>query len=126
MTNRLLLRLAGLALLGLAVPAAAQYASAVLAARAVGTVGERFDGYLGYVAAPSAGLRAQVDAINIRRRALYANLAARRGVSPQDVGITAGCKTLATVQVGEAYMLTDGAWRRRSASQAAPVPDYCI
>ena len=95
------------------------------AARRAGTVGERYDGYLGYVSAPSAGLRSQVDAVNIRRRSLYSNLATSRGVSPQEVGITAGCQLLRRVEVGQAYMLSDGVWRRRAAGQATAVPDYC-
>ena len=108
----------------LAVPAAAQ-TPAVDAARAGGTVGERYDGYLGVVGAASGALRSQVATINIQRRSLYSNLAARKGVSPQDVGVTAGCQLLARVAVGQAYMLADGAWRRRAAGQAPPVPDYC-
>ncbi len=103
-------------------PAAAQ-TPAVDAARQSGRVGERFDGYLGYVAAPPAMVRSQVDAINIRRRALYSNLAASRGVTPADVGITAGCQLLRRVAVGHAYMLNDGQWRRRGAGSAQP--DYC-
>jgi uncharacterized protein len=108
----------------LAAPAVAQ-APAVDAARASGVVGERYDGYMGFAGAPSPALRSQVATINIRRRALYSNLAAKRGASPQEVGITAGCQLLARVGVGEAYMLSDGAWRRRASGQAAPVPDYC-
>ena len=114
----------GLAALAAAAPAAAQ--TPVLdSARRAGAIGERFDGYVGYAVAPAAILRSQVDTINIRRRALYSNLAARKGVSPQEVGITAGCSLLARVGVGEAYLLNDGAWRRRAAGQAAPTPSYC-
>jgi hypothetical protein len=46
-------------------------------------------------------------------------------VTPQDVGITAGCQLLARVGEGQAYMFADGAWRRRGVGQPAPVPDYC-
>ncbi|HET7708097.1 MAG TPA: YdbL family protein [Sphingomicrobium sp.] len=116
--------LAGLTVLGLTAPAAAQ-TPALNAARQAGVIGERFDGYMGYAVAPSAALRSQVEAVNIRRRALYSNLAASKGVSPQEVGITAGCQLLAKVAVGQAYMLNDGAWRRRAAGQGAPVPSYC-
>ena len=116
--------LLALAIAGFAVPAVAQ-TPAVDAARRAGAVGERFDGYMGYAVTPSAALRSQVDAINIRRRALYANLAASKGVSPQEVGITAGCQLLARVGTGQTYMLNDGTWRRRAAGQAAPVPRYC-
>lgn len=103
--------------------AAAAQTPAVDAARQAGIVGERFDGYLGTVAAPPGALRAQVDAINIRRRALYSNLAASRGVTPQEVGITAGCQLLARIAVGQAYLLNDGRWRRRGAQPVQP--DYC-
>jgi uncharacterized protein YdbL (DUF1318 family) len=98
---------------------------AINAARSAGIVGERYDGYMGFAGTPSPAVRSQVSTINIRRRALYSNLAASRGVSPQEVGITAGCQLLARVAVGEAYMLGDGAWRRRGVGQRAPVPDYC-
>ncbi len=112
------------AALAFAAPALAQ-TPAVNAARSAGSVGERFDGYLGVAAPISAAVRSQVATINIQRRRLYSNLAARRGASPQDVGITAGCQLLARVGVGEAYMLSDGVWRRRAPGQTAPVPDYC-
>ena len=108
----------------LAAPAAAQ-TPAVNAARAAGAIGERFDGYLGVAAPVSQAVRGQVASINIQRRRLYSNLAVSKGVSPQDVGLTAGCQLLARVGVGQSYMLNDGAWRRRAAGQAAPVPDYC-
>ena len=116
-------RLVVLALLA-AVPATAQ-TPAVDAARTSGAVGERYDGYLGVAAPVSSPVRSQVASINIQRRSLYSRLAASKGVSPQDVGVTAGCQLLARVPVGEAYMLGDGVWRRRAAGQGAPVPDYC-
>jgi len=105
-------------------PAAAQ-TPLVDAARGAGQVGERFDGYLGISGQPSAQLRSQVGAINIRRRALYSNLATSRGAAPHEVGITAGCQMLARVEVGQMFMLGDGQWRRRMPGQAMPIPDYC-
>jgi len=115
------------AAIALAVPASVAVAqsAAVDAARSAGIVGERYDGYLGFAASPSVAVRSQIVSINIRRRALYSNLAARRGVTPAEVGITAGCELLARVGVGEIYMLSDGAWRRRTLRQPPPVPDYC-
>ena len=107
-----------------AVPAPA-LTPAVDAARAAGAVGERYDGYLGVASPVSGAVRSQIASINIQRRSLYSRLAASKGVSPQDVGITAGCQLLTRVGVGEAYMLGDGVWRRRAAGQGAPVPDYC-
>jgi uncharacterized protein YdbL (DUF1318 family) len=127
--RRRLLRL-GLALGAFAVPlgwapAPAQSSPLVASARAQGVVGERIDGYLGYVAPPSRAVRAQVDAVNIRRRSLYISLAQRRSVTPQDVGSAAACQLMQRGAVGEAYMLADGVWRRRGAGQPAPKPDYC-
>lgn len=116
--------LACAALLVLA-PAASAQTAAVNAARAAGTVGERYDGYLGIASAPAASLRSQVATINVTRRALYSRLAASKGASPADVGVTAGCQLLARVGVGQSYLLADGVWRRRGPGQAAPVPDYC-
>ncbi len=121
MTRRLAL---GAALLMTGSGAIAQ-TPAVNAARVAGIVGERYDGFVGVVATPSAIVRSQVGTINIQRRTLYSNLATSRGVSPNEVGITAGCRLLARVKVGEAYMLADGVWRRRAAGQPAPVPSYC-
>ena len=113
-----------LSALALAAPAMAQ-TPAVNAARAGGAVGERYDGYIGVAAPVSATVRSQVATINIHRRSLYSNLAARKGASPQDVGITAGCELLSRVAVGETYLLSDGVWRRRAPGQGAPVPAYC-
>ncbi|QNN64148.1 YdbL family protein [Sphingomonas rhizophila] len=108
-----------------AAPAAAQSSPAIAAARASGVVGERYDGYLGLAAGSGDNLRKIVGAVNIKRRSLYSQLAARRGVSPSEVGITAACQLFARVAVGEVYMLQDGIWRRRGPGQGAPRPDYC-
>lgn len=124
MRRWVLLAAAG-ASLALAVPAQAQSASAILATEQAGLIGERYDGYLGYVTAPPPGLRRQVDAVNIRRRSLYYRLASAKGVSPQEVGITAACQLLARVGVGQPYLLGDNVWRKRGTGEAAPVPDYC-
>jgi uncharacterized protein len=112
------------ALLALAPTVAAQ-TPAVDAARTAGAVGERYDGYIGIAGPVSTAVRSQVARINIQRRTLYSRLAASRGASPQDVGVTAGCQLLASVAVGEAYMLSDGVWRRRALGQRSPAPDYC-
>ena len=122
-------RLMALASLTLAAAAAVAPAAAqtplVNAARDAGQIGERYDGYVGFVVQPSAQLRSQVSTINIRRRTLYTNLAASRRAAPHEVGITAGCQLLARVAVGHAYMLIDGQWRRRAPGEALPIPDYC-
>ncbi len=117
-----------LALTSLAVPASApaQDPAAIIAARRAGQIGERYDGYLGLVSAyPSDALRRDVSAINIRRRTLYSNLAAKRGVSPEEVGITAACSLLRRITVGEYYLPGQGGWRRVAPGRS-PVPSYCV
>lgn len=109
----------------LAASGTAQETSAVMQARGAGVIGERFDGYVGFVTTPSESLRRQVNGINIRRRALYANLARRKGVSTEEVGITATCTLFARIPVGGYYLTSDRGWLRRGAGQAAPRPAYC-
>jgi uncharacterized protein YdbL (DUF1318 family) len=119
------LSLSALAVALWVVPAGAQQSSAIVQAKRAGLIGERFDGYLGFVANPPAALRRQVNAVNIRRRALYSGLASRKQATPEEVGITASCTLLATVGVGEYYLAAQGGWQRRGAGQPAPVPAYC-
>lgn len=88
-------------------------------------VGERYDGYLGYIGTPGEAVRRQVSAINIKRRSLYSELAVRKGVSPEEIGLTAACTTLSRVAEGGLYFTPAGGWQRRQAGQAAPVPAYC-
>jgi len=116
--------LLGLALLAGAPPSFAQSAALELAVRA-GQVGERFDGYMGFVVPPSPEVRRQVAAVNLRRRNLYIELAGRRNVTAAVVGVATGCQLLRNLSPGEAYQLPDGVWRRWSPGQPAPVPDQC-
>lgn len=105
--------------------ATAQSAGLVSAAMSEGRVGEKADGYLDFRSPPSGDLRAEVDAINIKRREAYTKLATQRGVTVKDVAATVGCETLATrVAQGRAYQLPDGVWRVKT---AAPItlPAYC-
>ena len=114
----------GLALLAGAGTATAQPAALAVAIQA-GQVGERYDGYMGFVVAPSPEVRRQVAAVNLRRRNLYIELAGRRNVNAAVVGIATACQLLRQLSPGEAYLLTDGKWRRWAAGQAAPVPEQC-
>jgi uncharacterized protein YdbL (DUF1318 family) len=121
-----MMRLFATLVVALAVAAEAQpQPPAVAGAIRSGVVGERFDGYLGFAAPLPIALQRQVSAINIERRNLYTQLSVRRGVTVNLVGIATGCELLGRVAVGQAYMLKDGAWRRRAAGQPAPHPDYC-
>jgi len=105
-------------------PAFAQDA-AVSAAKAAGTVGEQSDGYLGINGSVSSEVRAAVDALNIKRRAAYTDLAAKRGVTVQDMAAVTGCETLASrVSQGQIYRIGNGAWQTKGAGPIA-LPDYC-
>jgi hypothetical protein len=119
--RRLLL---AVAVAGLAAPASAQDPATILAAKRAGQIGERYDGYIGYVVTPSAMLRRQVDAVNIRRRSLYSGLASRKGVSPEEVGITAACSLLRRIGPSEYYLLGQGGWQRYVPGRS-PIPSYC-
>jgi uncharacterized protein len=110
---------------GVAGIAVAQSASLVSAALADGSVGEQADGYLGFRITPSSALRAEVDAINIKRRAAYTGLAAQKGVTIKEVAAAIGCETLTTrVASGRAYQLPDGLWRVKGAGEIK-LPEYC-
>ena len=99
---------------------------AVAAAIDAGKVGEQADGYLGVRGSVAGAIGDEVDAINIKRRKAYTDLAGQRGVTVQDVAATVGCTTLRTrVAAGEAYRLRDGVWRVREGSAPIPLPDYC-
>lgn len=116
----------GVALAAGTVMVARAQSSPVATAISTGTVGEQADGYLGIRGTVSAAIRQEVEAINIKRRAGYTQLAEQRGVTVKDVAAAVGCKTLASrVGPGEAYMLRDGIWRVRSGSAPIPLPDYC-
>jgi uncharacterized protein YdbL (DUF1318 family) len=122
--RKFLLLLLTFASFAAAVPALAQEAAAVAQARRAGLIGERYDGYLGFVATPSAELRRQVNAINIRRRSLYYDLATRKGVTREEVGITAACSLFRRLGAGEYYLPGQGGWQRFTPGRS-PLPSYC-
>lgn len=108
----------------IAAPATAQ-SPAVAQAIQAGQVGERYDGYMGFVDSPSPEVRRQVSAINLRRRNLYIQLAGQRNVTPQLVGMATACQLLSKLAPGTSYQLSDGVWRHYSAGQKIALPDYC-
>ncbi len=101
-----------------------QDASASL--RATGKVGEQADGYLGVGGSADASLRAQVDSVNIKRRAYYTELAAKRGAKIEEVAAAAACEIFASrVGPGQYFRLSDGSWRQREGNAPVPRPNYC-
>ena len=107
---------------GIALAQASGLAAAIDGAQ----IGEQADGFLGVRGTVSDKVRSEMDAINIKRRAAYTDLAGQRGVTVKDVAAAVGCTTLKTrVGTAEAYMLRDGVWRVRQGSAPIPLPDYC-
>ena len=101
-------------------------ADASASLRASGKVGEQSDGYLGVVGSADASLRAQVDAVNIKRRAYYTDLAGKRGAKIEEVAAATACEIFASrVGPGQYYRLSDGAWRQREGGAPVPRPAYC-
>ncbi len=81
-------------------PAFAQDA-VISAAKAAGTVGEQADGYIGIKGTVGADIRAAVDALNIKRRAAYTDLAAKRsGATVADVAAATGCPDAQVARCG--------------------------
>ena len=124
--TRIISKLAAVALiLGLGAQPALAQDSVVSAAKAAGTVGEQSDGYLGIKGTVGADVRSAVDALNIKRRAAYTDLAAKRNVTVQDVAASTGCQTLASrVQSGQIYKIGSGDWQVKGAGAIA-LPAYC-
>jgi uncharacterized protein YdbL (DUF1318 family) len=94
--------------------------------RASGQVGEQADGYLGLVGQAPANVRAQMEQINIQRRAAYTQLASNRGATIEEVAAATACQLFANrVGANQYYRLTDGVWRRRNGSEPVPRPSHC-
>lgn len=111
-------------LLSLMVAQPAPPAETVGRALADGRVGERYDGYLDFVDEPDDALRRAVRDLNIRRRALYGELAEKRRVAPEEVGIAAGCNLMARTRTGGFYQLAEG-WQQRAMGEEVALPAYC-
>jgi len=114
-----------LALITTAGVAYAQREPAYESARTQGVVGEKADGYLGFVSAPTPAVRAMVEDINIKRKASYTRRAAATGSTVAEYAFTIGCNLIANTSPGERYQSPDGSWKTRGAG--APVRDgRCI
>lgn len=113
----------GLGLLAIGGAAWAQSAG-LTAAIGAGEVGERADGYLGIRGGASAAVKADVEQINIKRRALYTQLAQQRGVAVEAIAAATACQAMKRVGVGQAYNL-GGDWMVRGAGDPDPKPANC-
>ena len=93
----------------------AQRDPAYSAARSAGQVGEKNDGYLGYVSPPSPTVRALVEDLNIKRRALYSEKAQAANATVEQYAFTSGCRLILQTVPGEKYEGPSGGWLTRGA-----------
>lgn len=104
------------ALAGFSGVAYAQRDPAYSAARAAGQIGEKVDGYLGVVGAGNSALKAMVDDLNIKRKAVYAQKAQTQHATVEEYAFTSGCLLISQTTPGEKYQGPDGAWKTRTAA----------
>ncbi len=123
-TRKRLMLAAGAALLTLVAAGtvqAMQRDPAYAAARAAGQIGEKIDGYLGFVSSPTPTLRAMVEDLNIKRKAVYAEKAQAANATVEEYAFTSGCLAIARTVPGEKYQGPDGSWQTRTS--APPLRD---
>ncbi|TPQ24390.1 YdbL family protein [Methylomonas koyamae] len=81
--------------------------------KAAGTVGERSNGLLGLVKADApAEVKAFVDNINAQRQAEYQRIAAKNGVSPEEVARLTAQKVINQAAPGQ-FVDTGSGWQQR-------------
>lgn len=101
--------------------AVAQRDPAYSAARSSGAIGEKPDGYLGYVSSPSGTTKALVEDLNIKRKAAYTRKAQATNSTVEQFAFTSGCNLIMRTTPGEKYQAPDGSWQTRTS--AAPQRD---
>ena len=89
------------------------FAADLAGAKQSGVIGEREDGYVGFVTdAPAADVRSLVQGVNDQRRAEYDRIAAANGITREQVEALAGRKAIEKTAAGE-FVWTGGAWRKK-------------
>ena len=84
------------------------------AAKLDGVVGEQSDGYLGLVKAGSAAIKGAVAEINAGRAQVYAQAAAKNGVTPEAAGAAAfQSVVMGKIKPGEFYKPAGGGWVKK-------------
>ncbi len=102
--------------------AMAQRDPAYQQARADGLIGEKTDGYLGFVTSPSPAVKALVDDLNIKRKAKYTEEALANGATVEEMAFRTGCRLIKErTAPGEMYQAPDKTWKTRDATP--PVVD---
>ena len=114
--KRILSTIAALGFIGVSsVGTAIAATPAIENAKAQCAVGEQTDGYLGVVdgAAPSEAVKREVRTINQQRKAAFADLAARNGITIEDAAALTGKRLVEGAAPGQCVRMPDGAWVRQ-------------
>jgi uncharacterized protein YdbL (DUF1318 family) len=120
--NKALAVIGGLILTAVvAAPVMAQRDPAYEAARSSGAIGEKPDGYLGFVNSPSPAIKSLVDDLNIKRKAAYTRKAQETNSTVEQFAFTSGCNLIMRTVPGEKYQAPSGSWNTRDSSD--PVRD---
>lgn len=83
-------------------------------AKAQGLIGERNDGYLGYVIKPaSAEVKVLVQTVNNLRKASYQKIAGSNGLSLSQVSVLVAKKTSSKTTTGNFYQNAAGKWIKK-------------
>ncbi len=110
--NKLMLILAPL-FLGLCLNAMPISAADLAQLKASGQVGEQMNGYLGLINPNAADdVKALVNSINAQRQAEYQRIAAKNGVSPDEVARVTAQKVIGQAAPGQ-FVQTPSGWQKR-------------
>jgi uncharacterized protein len=83
-----------------------------------GIVGEQADGFLGFVNPPTSvqrDLERRISEVNLRRRAVYADVASRNGDTQERVAVLQALRQITGAANGEYFRDLSGAWCRKGA-----------
>lgn len=113
MKKQTILKMAASMLLGLCLVALPAAAADLAHAKAAGQVGEQMNGLLGLVASDAPDdVKALVADINAQRRAEYQRIAAKNGVSVDEVAGLTAQKVISQAAPGH-FVQTPSGWQRR-------------
>jgi uncharacterized protein len=94
-------------------------------ARTSGLVGEKTNGYLGYVVTPpTPSIKALVEDINIKRKAVYTKAALANSATVEEMAFRNACRLISErVAPGEKYQLPAGTWETRDEGKPTLSPN---
>jgi len=89
-------------------------AGALQQAKSQGLIGERQDGYVGYVVKPATQeTKTLVKSVNAKRRAKFQSTANNNGVSMEDVAQLFFQRAQKASKKGDFIQKKDGSWRKK-------------